>query len=139
MDKIIHKTWLLKGLFHSAPGIIEIENNSIKFSLVERGTFSKEGLNSFLNDSSFSLKLEENKPVKVFEFNLDDVRFHSPWYMMKGGGTIKVSGKEYKLSFMQPQNTKFPYHKLGMIKEDDFKDFKDGREFGKKLISLINY
>ena len=31
MEKLVHKTWLLDGFFHSAPGFITIENDTFIF------------------------------------------------------------------------------------------------------------
>ena len=76
--------------------------------------------------------------VKVFDISRQDARFESPWYMFSGGGVLSFSGQAYKLSFMQPQNTKFPYQRLGIIRESDFADFSDGRKFGKRFRSYMN-
>lgn len=70
----------------------------------------------------------------LFKTRLLQGIFHNaPRYMLRGGGVLSCSGEQYKLSFMQPQNTKFPYQRLGIIRESDFADFTNGREFGRRF------
>ena len=130
---VLFKTWLLEGIFHSAPGYIEINGDIISFTLIDTGTFSKRKLNALLNSNDAFERIANNEPVNVFKVSRTDARFETPWYMFSGGGVLSFSGKKYKLSFMQPQNTKFPYQRLGIIRESDFADFTDGREFGKRF------
>lgn len=62
-----------------------------------------------------------------------------------GGAKFMVEGQtqELHLSFVQPQNTKFPYHRLGgeltqiaaALEASD--DLKNGREFGNGLKKII--
>lgn len=133
MATLKHKTWLLKGFYHSAPGVLEVTDQEVYFTLLDRGTFTKKQLNSLLEDEQACRKLEKEENILVFKWSLSNSKFRSPWYMMSGGGMISFQDKEYKLSFMQPQNTKFPYHKLGILRKEDLEDFSDGRAFGKKM------
>lgn len=134
---VLFKTWLLQGIFHSAPGYLEIEDDNVSFTLIDTGTFGKRKLNTLLNDDNAFDRITKGDAVKVFSVTRADAQFESPWYMFSGGGVLSFSGREYKLSFMQPQNTKFPYQRLGIIRESDFTDFADGREFGKRFKSFI--
>ncbi|MDG6097402.1 hypothetical protein EXU34_08100 [Alteromonas sp. ZYF713] len=135
---VLFKTWLLQGIFHSAPGYIEIDGDQVSFTLIDTGTFGKNKLNGLLNNNEAFECITNGEAVKVFDISRQDARFESPWYMFSGGGVLSFSGQAYKLSFMQPQNTKFPYQRLGIIRESDFADFSDGRKFGKRFRSYMN-
>ena len=135
---VLFKTWLLQGIFHSAPGYIEINGDQVSFTLIDTGTFGKNKLNGLLNNNEAFECIANGEAVKVFDISRQDARFESPWYMFSGGGVLSFSGQGYKLSFMQPQNTKFPYKRLGIIRESDFADFSDGRKFGKRFRSYMN-
>ncbi|MBJ2130322.1 hypothetical protein JC525_15425 [Alteromonas sp. IB21] len=130
---MLFKTWLLQGIFHSAPGYIQIEGDMVSLTLVDTGTFGKRKLNALLKRNDVFESLTNDETIEVFQVSRKAARYQSPWYMLSGGGVVSFSGKQYKLSFMQPQNTKFPYQRLGIIRESDFTDFKDGREFGKRF------
>ena len=135
---VLFKTWLLQGIFHCAPGYIEIDGDQVSFTLIDTGTFGKNKLNGLLNNNEAFECIANGEAVKVFDISRQDARFESPWYMFSGGGVLSFSGQAYKLSFMQPQNTKFPYQRLGIIRESDFADFSDGRKFGKRFRSYMN-
>ena len=134
---VLFKTWLLQGIFHSAPGYIEIDGDQVSFTLIDTGTFGKNKLNELLNNNEAFACIASGETVKVFEVSRQDAQFESPWYMFSGGGVLSFSGQAYKLSFMQPQNNKFPYQRLGVIRESDFADFSDGRKFGKRFQLFI--
>lgn len=148
MEKIVHKTWLLDGIFHSAPGFVTIENNIFSFSLVDTGTFSKKRLNKFESyknlESSFE-KLRNEEVIEILSVPLTDITAKFPWYNFMGGAVLNFKGQEQKmhLSFMQPQNTKFPYHKLDhslvqiMAINDGLDDLQKGRQFGKEFKKLL--
>ena len=135
---IIFKTWLLKGIFHSAPGYIEIDGDNILFTLIDTGTFGKRNLNALLDNNQAYQRITNGEAVNVFNVPRKAAKYESPWYMMNGGGVLTSSGQKYKLSFMQPQNTKFPYQRLGIICESDFTDFSDGRKIGKRFQSFMS-
>lgn len=148
MEVIAHKTWLLDGFFHSAPGLICIEDNKFKFSLVGTGTFSKSRLNKFecYKGLSHSFeKLADEQVVDLMYIDLKDIVIKFPWYNFMGGAVLNFKGHEQKLqlSFMQPQNTKFPYHKLDnslaqlLAIESGVDDLQAGRAFGKRLKSIL--
>jgi len=130
---VLFKTWLLQGIFHSAPGYMQIEGDIVSFTLVDIGTFNRPKLNALLKRDNAFDSLTNDETIDVFKVSRCDARFQSPWYMLRGGGVLSCSGEQYKLSFMQPQNTKFPYQRLGIIRESDFADFTNGREFGRRF------
>ncbi len=144
LEKIVHKTWLLDGWFHSAPGFITIDRGQFTFSLVDTGTFSAKRLQKF---ESFKLisetfkKLRSEEVVEIINIPLTRISAKFPWYSMHGGAILYIEGFDQKvqLSFMQPQNTKFPYHKIDnsllqlMAVGDTANDMKKGRVFGKKF------
>lgn len=148
MEKIVHKTWLLDGWFHSAPGFITIEDNQFSFSLVDTGTFSKKRLQKFeafkqLSNSFEKLRNEE--VIEIINTPLSRISAKFPWYSMHGGANLNLEGfdQRVQLSFMQPQNTKFPYHKLDnslaqiIAAKETAEDMKQGRAFGKKFKELL--
>ena len=147
-EQIIHKAWLLDGLFHSAPGFITIEKDIFRYSLVDTGTFSRKRMQKFEklnNQIDVFEKLRAEQVVEIFNADLGKVEADFPWYNFMGGAKLKVAGQELALhlSFMQPQNTKFPYHRLGgeltqvAAALESSKDLKQGREFGKRLKVLL--
>ena len=148
MEKLVHKTWLLDGWFHSAPGLIVIVNNQLSFSLVDTGTFSDKRLQKFevfkgITDSFKRLRNEE--VIELINIPLSKIEAKFPWYSMHGGANLNLEGFDQKvqLSFMQPQNTKFPYHKLDnslaqiIAAKETAEDMKQGRAFGKKFKELL--
>ncbi len=73
MRNIVHKTWLLDGIFHSAPGYIEIDNSMFSFSLVGRGTFSEKkllDLEAYSNTESSIDFLKKEEPVQLINTEL---------------------------------------------------------------------
>lgn len=135
---MIFKAWLLNGLFHSAPGYLSIEGDEIAFSLIDTGTFGKKKLDSMVDKEGAFEEISEGQNIEVFRTKRSNANFYSPWYMFMGGGVLRLPNGTHKLSFMQPQNTKFPYQRLGIIRESDITDFKDGRELGKRFNAYIN-
>jgi len=149
MEKIAHKTWLLDGFFHSAPGFVTLEGHTLSFSLVDTGTFSNKRLTKFeayknLDDTFEKLRKEE--VIELIRGDLEDISIKFPWYNFMGGAVLTFKGFEQKmqLSFMQPQNTKFPYHRIDnslvqiMAVEDGLDDLKAGRAFGRKLQGILS-
>ena len=147
-EKILHKAWLLDGLFHSAPGFIVIENSVFRFSLIDTGTFSKKRIQRWEQLSgqvNLFERLREEEVIEILNVGLDKLDAYFPWYNFMGGAKFRIDGQaqELHLSFMQPQNTKFPYHRLGgeltqiAAALESSRDLKNGREFGKRLKQLF--
>jgi O-acetylhomoserine/O-acetylserine sulfhydrylase-like pyridoxal-dependent enzyme len=148
-DIVVHKTWLLDGFFHSAPGFITLDGNTFSFSLVDTGTFSSKRLHKFEKFKSLSdtfEKLRKEEVIEVVNVDLNDISIKFPWYNFMGGAVLTFNGFEQSMqfSFMQPQNTKFPYHRIDnslvqmMAIEDGVDDLKAGRAFGKKLQEILS-
>lgn len=149
IEKIVHKTWLLDGFFHSAPGFITIEGSTFSFSLVDTGTFSEKRLNKFESyqglDASFD-KLRNEEVVEIINIDFSQISAKFPWYNFVGGAVLHFEGfnQKMQLSFLQPQNTKFPYHRIDepivqlMAANESVGDMKAGRTFGKKLQELLS-
>lgn len=149
VDKTVHKTWLLDGLFHSAPGFITLENGLFSFALVDTGTFSKKRMAKFeqyneLNGTFNKLRAEE--VVEIIKIDLNKITAKFPWYNFMGGAvlTFPEHNQKMQLSFMQPQNTKFPYHRIdnGLVQlmaiDKGLSDLAAGRAFGKAFQSILN-
>jgi hypothetical protein len=68
--------WLLKGLFHSTPGVLELKGNTL--------TFTSEG-----GERAFSAPLSAPP----------DIQF--PWYYFGAGLILTVEGKRYRISFIE--------------------------------------
>jgi hypothetical protein len=149
IEKIVHKTWLLDGFFHSAPGFVTIEGNTFSFSLVDTGTFSEKRLNKFESykglDASFE-KLRNEEIIEIINIDFSQISAKFPWYNFMGGAVLHFEGfnQKMQLSFLQPQNTKFPYHRIDepvvqlMAANESLGDMKAGRAFGKKLQELLS-
>jgi len=113
--EIIDKIWLLSGLIDSAPGVLEVREGVFRVTLIDCGTLSKKRLDEFgrkYDIENLSLRLEEG-PVEFFktDFKSED-KLKFPWYYFGGGAVAHIGKKKLKLSFAQPQNTRFPVHKL---------------------------
>lgn len=148
VDKIVHKTWLLDGIFHSAPGFITIENGLFSFALVDTGTFSNKRMAKFEQYKGLSdtfKKLRDEEVVEIIDIDLNKISAKFPWYNFMGGAVLSFAGHSQKmqLSFMQPQNTKFPYHRIDntlvqlMTIDKGLSDLAAGRDFGKAFQSLL--
>ena len=101
----------------------------------------KEAVDIAIGDDGFRSK----EVIEILNIPLTDIGAKFPWYNFMGGAVLNLKGHEQKmqLSFMQPQNTKFPYHKIDnsvvqmMALKDGMDDMKAGRLFGKKFQGIL--
>ena len=87
MDAMDSPVWRLHGLVASEPGWMAYNNGTVALTL--------EG--------------DDGSPVEVFSVpvgEIEDVKF--PKAQMSGGCNFVVAGEKYKISFLQPQNTRLP-------------------------------
>ena len=130
---MIHKTWLLDGLIHSAPGVITLNGNRLSFVLVGPGTFGERHLTKYFSSASaYEELLSQN--MTLFDVEVSEIKKAKfPWYSFGAGCNLEINEVQYKLSFVEPQNTKFPTNRLDSIGGD----LAEGANFGKILKSKI--
>jgi hypothetical protein len=128
-----HKTWLLDGLVHSAPGIIELNGSQLTLTLIGSGTFGDNQCSKYLSEpGAYEVLQKEN--LIVFNVKMSEIKDSKfPWYSFGAGCRLEIDNNIYKLSFVQPQNTKFPTNRLGDIGGD----LQEGARFGNKLKKLL--
>ncbi len=86
-DQTKSKVWILSGVTGSDPALLSHEGGYVTLSR--------------FND--------DDQPVPAFSVQVaevSDVKF--PAYQFSGGCTFVAEGQKYRISFVQPQNTKLP-------------------------------
>lgn len=132
------KAWLLNGLFHSLPGILELKKGTLLFTAIGTGTFWDNGLKKLEKKSGvvnlFSL-LKEDKPAQLFSVELREIqKVTFPLLFLSAGVHITINNEKYRLSFIQPNNTKMPSHDKSI---EVIQDISHSRKVGKKWKSLL--
>ena len=85
MENMTSEVWRLTGVTGSSPGVLTLEDGVVSL-LVED---SNENL-----QQQFSLPIDQVSAVKW------------PKLQMSGGCSLEVGGEKYRISFLQPQNTR---------------------------------
>lgn len=146
------KAWLLWGWIGSIPGVLKYDEGCLSFTAHGCGTLWKFQLRSLekkMKKPGLADQLDNYEKAILFDAPLSEilnVRF--PWYSFSSYVKLVIGGDEYRLTFMQPQNTKWPkdvkdrkdgkdsldvFEIFDSIKEiiDSIKEIKDGRQVGK--------
>ena len=123
-DAICTPAWLLVGLTRSIPGVLQLLEGRLIFTIDEDNVF--------------------DAPVS----EVTDVVF--PWYYFSGGVKLKVSDKPYRLSFVRPNNAAdIPGRLLARVGGSvgalaaltttarKFKDMGEGRAAGKAWRAVL--
>lgn len=104
--------WLLSGVIHSLPGVLILKEGTLRYRLLESGTMGKSSLKKLAfqyNVPDLAERLQEEQPVELFEVGIRNLQqLHFPWYYFGGGMKFSLGHHQYKLSFIQPNNTKMP-------------------------------
>ena len=109
--KLSNKVWLLRGLFFSAPGILELNNGQLSFTLTDTGAFwppQLRALEKMAKRPGLASAIEQGESALVFSVPVNSIEVNFPWYNFNGGVMIVVDNVSYRFSFLQPQNTKMP-------------------------------
>ncbi len=137
-DAFSSEVWLLSGLFHSLPGILALKDNKLTFTAVGTGTFWDNGLKKLEKKSVakdlFSL-LKQDKPVQLFCVELSEIqKITFPIIYFSAGVHITINNEKYRLSFIQPNNTKMPSHDKTV---EAIQDISHSRKVGKMWKTLL--
>jgi len=108
------KVWILSGVTGSEPALLSHEAGQVTLS-----TFNA-----------------DDEPVPSFAVQtaeISDVKF--PAYQFSGGCSFVVNDQKYRISFLQPQNTKMPnyYSQLSGVSE-----IGTGRKAGKAWKKILS-
>jgi hypothetical protein len=113
-DQTLSKVWILSGVTGSQPALLSHEAGQVTLS-----TFS-----------------DEDEPVQSFSVktaDISDVKF--PAYQLSGGCSFVANSQKYRISFLQPQNTKLPtyFNELSGVAE-----IGSGRKAGKAWKKILS-
>ncbi len=107
------EVWILSGVTGSEPALLSHEAGQLTLS-----TFNAEGQPV----PSFSVQTAE----------ISDVKF--PAYQFSGGCSFVANGQKYRISFLQPQNTKMPTYDNQL---SGLSDIGSGRKAGKAWKKIL--
>ena len=101
--------WLLMGLTGSAPGVLQISDVRLSYTVYGRGALTGgqlEELERRSGRSGLADELGSGAPVTLFDVPLAAVSgVVFPWYYFGGGMKLTVADVGYRFSFIKPQNT----------------------------------
>lgn len=114
------KAWLLDGPIHSLPGLLNWDGRSLSFIAYGSGTYSKKGLTECVLSHGQAAEIAEQiwaeEPNTVFTLGPNSLsNYKFPWYYFKKGVKLDHQGRELRISFIQPQNTKLPPRLVGLV------------------------
>lgn len=141
------EVWLLSGLFNSLPGLLALEGERLIFTAIGTGTFWDSGLKKIEKKSGtknfFSL-LKDDKPAQLFSVELSEIQKTTfPLIYFSAGAHITFNNEKYRLSFIEPNNTKMPifnknqYDAVIKRSVEIIQDIGHSRKVGKKWKVLL--
>jgi hypothetical protein len=102
--------WLLMGLTGSAPGVLQIVDGRLSYTVHGRGALSGsqlEELERRTGRSGLGDEVGNGAVVTLFDVPLEAVTgVVFPWYYFGGGMKLTVANVGYRFSFLKPQNTR---------------------------------
>ncbi|TDG35624.1 hypothetical protein EZJ43_13475 [Pedobacter changchengzhani] len=141
------EVWLISGIFNSLPGILKLDGNNLVFTAIGTGTYWQSGLKNIERKSGnekFCALLKQNKPAQLFNIDLGEIQKLSfPFIYFSAGAHITLHNQKYRLSFIEPNNTKLPfistdkYEKVNLRAVEIIQDISHARAVGKKWKALL--
>ena len=141
------EVWLLSGLINSLPGILTIDDGKLIFTAIGTGTFWDSGLKKIEKKSgaeNFTSLLKQDKPVQLFNVELSEIqKVTFPAIYFSAGAHITINNEKYRLSFIQPNNTKMPifdrsdYEAVFGRSIEAIQDITQSRKIGKAWKSFL--
>lgn len=132
------EVWLLSGLFHSLPGILTLKKGTLVFIAIGTGTFRESGLKKLEKKSgakNFHSLLKEDKPAQLFCIELSEIqKITFPLLYFSAGTHITFNNEKYRLSFIQPNNTKINVQDKSV---EVIQDIRHSRKVGKQWKILL--
>ncbi len=146
-ESFASEVWLLSGLINSLPGILALEGGKLIFTALGTGTFWDSGLKKLEKKSgaeNFSSLLNQGKSAQLFSVELSEIqKITFPLLYFSAGAHITFNNEKYRLSFIQPNNTKMPifntsdYEAVYKRSVEIIQDIGHSRKVGKKWKSLL--
>ena len=132
------EAWLLSGIINSLPGILSLKNNKLIFTAHGTGTFWASRLKKLEKKSGVSNLpsfLKQNKPVQLFNVEVGEIqKLNFPAIYFSTGVNIKLKNEKYRLSFIEPNNTKVRYYDENV---EIIQDIRQSIKIGKTWKSLL--
>jgi hypothetical protein len=140
------KAWLLSGSIHSNPGILHLEDNQLTYLMLDYGTFSHNGLKTLVSENGGRIESEPAEfPLVLFSLPTSAIsRFQVPWYYFGAGCKLTIERRDFRFSFVKPQNTVEPtYYSEGFMewkggKGQEEVNISEGRSVGKSWKRLLS-
>lgn len=112
---VITEVWRLKGLTGSTPGLLHHESGRVRLELLD----------------------DDDRLREVFAVPLAAIeQVNWPKLQMSAGCSFVVSGEKYRISFLQPQNTR-PFAASAYSAMEGVASISGGREAGKAWRALL--
>ncbi len=140
MKRYSSEVWLLVGFINSLPGILTLEKGRIILTAIGSGTFWERGLKKL--EAKTTVKdlpglLKQGKPVQLFNVQLKDVqKIVFPGIYFSTAAHITIKNQKYRLSFIQPNNTKV-FDKSDFEAVESIQDIFQSRKVGKIWRSIL--
>ena len=141
------EVWLISGLFNSLPGILTLDGETLLFTAIGTGTYWESGLKKIEKKSgmtNFSSLLNRGKSAQLFCIQLSEIqKVTFPFIYFSAGAHITFNDKTYRLSFIEPNNSKIPIFHKGqydrVVKRtvEIIQDISHARIVGKKWKALL--
>jgi len=118
------------GLFGSAPGVLRLADGRLCLKVQGSGALwgrQLRALERIARQPGLAERLSRGETAEIFNTPLERVRrVVFPWYYFDGGAIVETDHARFRLSFLQPQNTKILEPLSGTIGE-----IAEGRRAGK--------
>lgn len=141
------EVWLITGFLNSLPGLLNLENGKLTFTAIGTGTYWDSGLKKIekkSGNSDFYKLLKRDKPAILFSVDVNEIqKITYPFIYFSGGAHIFFDNKKFRLSFIEPNNSKLPIFDrsqyAAVIKRtvEIIEDISHARKVGKKWRKLL--
>ena len=146
-DAFATEVWLISGLFHSLPGLLKLKETQLTFTALGPGTYWDGGLRKIEEKANakdlFDL-LKRNQPAQLFSIDLSEIqKITFPFIYFSAGTHITFRNERFRLSFIEPNNTKMPvidrgrYDRVINATVEIAQDIKHARIIGKRWRALL--
>ncbi len=146
-DTFSTEVWLISGLFHSLPGVLTLRETQLIFTALGPGTYWDGGLRRIekkANAENFFDLLKRDQPAQLFSIDLSEIqKITFPFIYFSTGTHITFRNERYRLSFIEPNNTKMPvidrsrYDRVINATVEIAQDIKHSRTIGKRWRALL--
>jgi hypothetical protein len=103
------RAWLMMGMTGSAPGVLQIADGRLRYTVHGRGALTGGQLGRLEERSGrpgLADELGDGARVTLLDVPVEKVGGVTfPWYYFGAGMKLAVGGVRYRFSFIKPQNT----------------------------------